>query len=181
MVAARARRKPWPPPSAPCRSPRQSFVCGSDSLPFPEVLTPASPQYRTAQTSKIAERRLQVARLRLAGVHDTGLLAREIGVSARTIRDDVVAIEAQWRQETAREMDADRAFHLARAEAVIHGLWSAARDGDQQARALLLRYMDYEARLLGLYASKREIDDRVVELERTTWASRTGLPLDTVP
>ena len=113
---------------------------------------------RRQKETEIAERRARVTRLYQSGMRDQYRIAEALGVSTATISRDIRALEAQWREEAARDIAAARGEMISRHHDLRKGLATAARAGDVQAVKATLAIDAEDAKLMGLYApEKREL------------------------
>ncbi len=113
---------------------------------------------RRQKETEMTERRARVTRLYQSGMRDQYRIAEALGVSTATISRDIRALEAQWREEAARDIAAARGEMLARHHDLRKGLATAARVGDVQAVKATLAIDAEDAKLMGLYApEKREV------------------------
>ena len=108
-----------------------------------------------AKATAIEARRRQVAALLLGGASNHGQIADQLGVSRPTISRDIRALEAQWREEAARDIAAARGEMISRHHVLRKGLATAARAGDVQAVKATLAIDAEDAKLMGLYAPER--------------------------
>lgn len=108
-------------------------------------------------------RRRNVARLRLRGL-STREIAEALKVSHATIVRDLKVVEADWRALAAGDLDTHKATLLAEHRELRREIWSSPGDRDYGA---LLRSLDLEARLLGLYGytpTPVDIEKQIAEL-----------------
>ena len=110
---------------------------------------------RRQKETEIAERRVRVTRLYQSGMRDQYRIAEALGVSTATISRDIRALEAQWREEAARDIAAARGEMISRHHVLRKGLATAARAGDVQAVKATLAIDAEDAKLMGLYAPER--------------------------
>lgn len=129
---------------------------------------PKRPHDKKAQEAQIAARRVQVARLILAGKSYRQIAADEtVNVkSTRTIHTDVMAILADWRSERLTEITDLIAVESARLDALTGALFTIL-DGKTEstqnkirAADSLLKVAERRARLFGL--------DKPLKLDHTS-------------
>lgn len=104
------------------------------------------------------DRRVKVAQLRLAGVHDQAQIARQLGVSQPTISRDFKALDAQFRATAAQDIAAAKGLDLQRAEFLISKIWVKATTGNLDAIDRVDKLLNRRAKILGLDAPKKYED-----------------------
>lgn len=116
----------------------------------------------THNKQRVAERRRQVAKLRLAGVRDQRTIARTLGVSLGTINADCRALDAEFRAQAAVDTGLELELQLERLEQLHASVWAKAVRGDLRAIDAALAVMRRKAKLLGLDApERRELSGQV--------------------
>ncbi len=95
---------------------------------------------------------LLIAALLLGGASNHGQIADQLGVSRPTIVRDVQVIEAQWREDAAKDLGIVRGQDLKRIDRLIAGLWPQAVKGHLGAVDRVVKLLDRHAKLLGLDA-----------------------------
>lgn len=104
------------------------------------------------------DRRVKVAQLRLAGLHDQRQIADRLGVSQPTISRDFAALDAQFRATAAQDIAAAKGLDVQRLELLISKIWVKATGGDLYAIDRLEKLLNRRAKLLGLDAPKKVED-----------------------
>jgi transcriptional regulator len=121
---------------------------------------------------EVIDRRVKVAQLRLAGVHDQAQIARQLGVSQPTISRDFAALDAQFRATAAQDIAAAKGMDLHRLELLISKIWVKATNGDLYAIDRLDKLLARRAKLLGLDAPTTV---RIIQDEAEKIAAEFGL------
>lgn len=103
---------------------------------------------------EVIDRRVKVAQLRLAGVHDQAQIARQLGVSQPTISRDFKALDAQFRATAAQDIAAAKGMDLQRLELLISKIWVKATGKEVSLAAIdrIDKLLARRAKLLGLDA-----------------------------
>ncbi len=99
-----------------------------------------------------SERRMRAWRLRLAG-HTLRAISLALGISLGQVHADLAAVRAELAAQEMVAAEEYRLLQYARAEGVVAALWERVESGDVRAIDRLLRCLDFENRLLGLYDS----------------------------
>jgi transcriptional regulator with XRE-family HTH domain len=101
-------------------------------------------------------RRRKVASLMLA--HWTQQqMAEALGVSRRTISDDVKAVRGEWKAERVEAYDRYRSEEIKRLEALERALWPQAMQGKWLAVDRVLNIIAQRSRLLGTEEPQKAI------------------------
>lgn len=127
--------------------------------PVPSVLRSKQPGQVRAQNKKanarVIARRLQVAKLRLAGITNQADIAKALGVSQPTISNDMKAVDNDFRIIAAQDTRIAKGRDLARLEDLIKRYYKPALDGDIDAANMVLKFMKRQAEILGYDAAHR--------------------------
>ncbi len=99
-----------------------------------------------------SERRMKAWRLRLSG-NTLREISLALGISLGQVHADLAAVRADLSEQEVVAAEEYRALQYARAEGVVAALWERVEGGDVRAIDRLLRCLDFENRLLGLYHS----------------------------
>lgn len=123
---------------------------------------PATPKFETERMRRRLERLQQVAALRLGGVRDQRVIARQLGVGQQTISRDFAALDRLYRERAAADIAAAKGQDLERLDQLVLALWRPATQGSLGAVDRVLSIMQRRAALLGLDAPARvDIEQRV--------------------
>lgn len=125
----------------------------------------ATPKVESEKRRRQLERLQQVAALRLGGVRDQRVIARELGVTQQTISRDFAALDRLYRERAAADIAAAKGQDLERLDQLVLALWRQASQGSLGAVDRVLRVLERRAALLGLDAPQRvDIEQRVRQL-----------------
>ena len=111
------------------------------------------PQRQTI-TDEIADRRAQVAALRLAR-RSMSEIARALDVSKATVVSDMAAIRSEWAERRLTAYEDWIGEELATLDALQRSMLPLARTGQEKAVDRVLAIMDRRSRLLGLDQPER--------------------------
>lgn len=113
-------------------------------------------QYSTSKTAIARAERDREAMARRAGGMCYSQIAKELGMSNKSVAyKAVVRVLEQWQAETAESAEVVRDIELRRLDEMLAGLWPKAKKGDPQAIDRVLKIMDRRAKFLGLDAPER--------------------------
>lgn len=111
---------------------------------------------------QIEDNRRDITRLYLRGKIQPEI-AELLGISRAMVAYDLKAIQEQWRGDTVRDLDADKAWELAKIDELERTYWAIwessreTRDGNPAYLGGVLKCIQRRAKLLGLDApAKRE-------------------------
>lgn len=122
-----------------------------------------------------AERRATVLRLKNAGVSYSAI-SEQVGVSVQTCVNDVRAGLQEILREPAEEMIANQ---KAITRDLIRAMYPAAMRGDADAAKTILKTLEHQAKLFGMYAPQRiHISGSDEEFARMTAALMTEIGLE---
>ncbi len=117
------------------------------TAPTPDDIAASSP----APDESLWERRMRALTMRNAGA-TYARIADQMGLTTQTVRADVRKALREVINETAEDM-------LARQRSILLDLtrsnYAAALSGDRDATGVILRVLEHEAKLFGLYAPTR--------------------------
>jgi hypothetical protein len=98
----------------------------------------------------VLERRARVSALRLSGLRHQAEIAGQLGVDKATICRDFAALDAEYRERAASDIEREKGRDLERIEVMIHALWIHAELGHLKAIDRVIRLLERKAKLLGL-------------------------------
>lgn len=127
----------------------------------------------------ITERQTEVAAL--ARSHYSAIeIAKRLGVTPRTVSNDLAVLRAQWRER--REVDTDEwvASELERLAVAERAIWPQVERGKLVAIDRLLAIMDRRARYLGLDANPTQNQQTTVTVQ-VAYLGADGEPLAPPP
>jgi hypothetical protein len=126
------------------------------------------PNARAAEVAKEARRR-KVAAMLLAGVTDQTTIAGKVGCDRTTVCRDVKAIEADWRERVAADVQGAKGKDDARLERLYAAAFAKATKGDVGAINACVKILARRAAMWG-YDAPTKIDLRTYaeELARQT-------------
>lgn len=105
-----------------------------------------------SQRTTIAERRTEVSTLRLRG-HTQREIADKLRVSVGTVNGDIKAIEADWREQAATDVQSYKGRILAELAEVKRAAWA------QRDFRVVLQAIKSECDLLGLDAPQKIVGE----------------------
>lgn len=109
---------------------------------------------RTTMTDEIADRRAQVAALRLSRL-SLSEIARRLGVSTATVHSDMLAVRAEWAERRLTAYEEWVGEELATLDQLQRAMLPLARTGQEKAVDRVLSIMDRRSKLLGLDQPER--------------------------
>lgn len=112
---------------------------------------------RTNKAAEMEERQIKVSRLLLQGKTQRQI-AKELGVSQRTVSNDVQAVRAEWRDRRVDLIETKAMEDLARTDVALHAIQAAIEAGNEWKIDRLMNVLDYRAKVLGLYDKRETID-----------------------
>jgi hypothetical protein len=130
----------------------------------------------TEQQREVIDRRVKVAQLRLAGIHDQRQIAHQLNVSQPTISRDFKALDAQFRATAAQDIAAAKGLDLQRAEFLISKIWVRATSGNLDAIDRVDKLLNRRAKILGLEAPKKVEDVTDYKQAAARVAAEIGKP-----
>jgi hypothetical protein len=131
------------------------------------------------------QRRQEVIKLRLKGVRAVREIATELKVHPSTISRDCIAVDEEFRRQSAANLQAEKGLDLARLDRLIEAVWDTAIGGDLGAIKVVADLLNQRADLLGIKAPSRldlrvsRMDDDEVKkelLRRLQELARNALP-----
>ena len=111
--------------------------------------------------TELADRRARVAALRLRG-RTIMQIADEVDIGTQTVRTDIRAIEAMWREDTVRDTGDMKAQDLSRIEHMIDVCWESIELGNSNALWAIDRVqklLERRAAIAGYDAPRRTINE----------------------
>ena len=114
---------------------------------------------RSRRAPVIDERRHRIAELLLArpGISERAV-ARELGISRRTVQRDIEAIRAEWAARRLHAYESRLIDDLMRTERALEALWPAVESGKGWAIDRLCALIATRVKLLGLDTVRHELD-----------------------
>ncbi len=97
-----------------------------------------------------SERRMRAWRLRLQG-RTQREIAATLGISLGQVHADLSACREELREREVEAAEEYRLLQYERAESVVASFFPLAMTGDVRAATVLLKALDFENKLLGLY------------------------------
>lgn len=122
------------------------------------------------------DRRVKVAQLRLAGIHDQRQIGELLGVDQSTISRDFKVLDAQFRATAAQDIAAAKGLDVQRLELLISKIWVKATAGDLYAIDRLDKLLGRRAKLLGLDAPEKYEDVTDYKVAAARVAAEIGKP-----
>lgn len=138
---------------------------------------------KTRTKIQIEDDRRQIAGLYLRGKQQQAI-ADELGMTRQMVGYDLKAIQKRWREDTSRDLDADKIRELAKLDELERTYWKAWEDssmGNRQGHPAFLRgvldCVDRRCKLLGLDAPAK-VDAKVAIPRSFTLNLGVGVLLD---
>lgn len=104
-------------------------------------------KYEDRRDKEIMDRALKVWSLRLAGFTHRQI-GDKLNISRDTVRRDIERIKVDYPEQTARELAGEQNFKLVE---MMKPQYLKAVKGDGRATGTMLKLMDHQAKLFGLY------------------------------
>ena len=103
----------------------------------------------------IAERQERVAALFRSGTKSQRKIAAAIGVSQPTVKRDLDALKAQWREDAHEDIAAELGLDLSRLDAMLAAIWPQVLRGDLKAMQMAMSIIRQRAAMFGYNAPVR--------------------------